>query len=197
MDGRPATPDDIDAVTNTLSAAFFNDPVWSWAFPDAARRKEQFPPWWRRLVAQGVANNSAWTTPGYEAATIWVPPGETELNQQDIDAEPALVIELLGEEQGNKVNEMLNRFEAAHPHDEPHWYLSMVGTHPEHRGNGFGVALIAQNLEGIDERHEPAYLESSNPVNHARYERLGFEPIAPFNTGSGGPDVLAMWRPAR
>ena len=31
---RRATIEDLDGLTETLTAAFANDPVWSWAFPD-------------------------------------------------------------------------------------------------------------------------------------------------------------------
>jgi hypothetical protein len=57
---------------------------------------------------------------------------------------------------------LLERFETHHPHDRPHHYLSLLGTHPEHRGQGKGMALLAENLAQLDELGMPAYLESSN-----------------------------------
>ena len=87
------------------------------------------------------------------------------------------------------VLEGLLRFEAAHPHDEPHYYLSFVATHDDHRGQGIGEQLLAQNLELIDAEHMPAYLESSNPKNLARYGRLGFRPLGEFSMPDNGPTV--------
>ena len=84
--------------------------------------------------------------------------------------------ELLGD-RSRTVLEGLLRFENAHPHDEPHYYLSFVATHDDHRGQGIGEQLLAENLELIDAEHFPAYLESSNPKNLERYGRLGFEPL--------------------
>jgi RimJ/RimL family protein N-acetyltransferase len=49
----------------------------------------------------------------------------------------------------------------------------------------------------VDARHFPAYLESSNPRNLARYERLGFRPIGEFTLVGNGPTVTTMWRVAR
>ena len=69
--------------------------------------------------------------------------------------------------------------------------------HDDHRGHGIGERLLAQNLELIDAEHVPAYLESSNPKNLARYERLGFRPLNDFDFAPGGPTVTTMWRPAR
>jgi GNAT superfamily N-acetyltransferase len=71
------------------------------------------------------------------------------------------------------VLELIERFDAAHPRHEPHYYLSLLGTHPAHTGRGLGMGL-ARILQHIDEEGLPAYLESSNPANNHRYERHGF-----------------------
>jgi GNAT superfamily N-acetyltransferase len=89
---------------------------------------------------------------------------------------------------------LLDRFEAAHPRDRPHYYLSLLGTHPDHRGRGVGMGLLAADLARIDEERAPAYLESSNPANDARYERLGFASVGSFTTPDGAHSVTTMWR---
>ena len=48
MAARPAVPADSDAMTETIATAFFNDPLWSWAFADESKRAVQFRVWWRR-----------------------------------------------------------------------------------------------------------------------------------------------------
>ena len=93
--------------------------------------------------------------------------------------------------------ELLTRFEAAHPRDEPHYYLSLLGTHPQHRGNGIGIALLEHVLALIDADGFPAYLESSNPANNHRYAAVGFEVVGEFSYPGGGPVVTTMWRLAR
>ncbi len=64
-------------------------------------------------------------------------------------------------------------------------------------GSGLGVDLIAHQLRVADDEHLPAYLESSNPANLARYRKLGFEPQDEFPLADDGPVVTTMWRPAR
>ena len=59
------------------------------------------------------------------------------------------------------------------------------------------MALLAENLARIDRDRMPAYLESSNPGNNHRYERLGFEKIAEFYPPGGETPVTTMWRSAR
>jgi hypothetical protein len=83
LQGRVAVAGDTDEIARTLAEAFFLDPVWSWAFDDPTRRKAQHEAWFRLLVHSALPYRWVWTTPGYEAATVWVPPGCPELNEAD------------------------------------------------------------------------------------------------------------------
>jgi GNAT superfamily N-acetyltransferase len=196
LNARVANADDLDAVAATIVVAFHDDPVWSWAFPDADARPAQFRRWWPLFVESALPHGWVWMAPHAETVAVWTPPGLPELTQEAETRIPSLIGELLGE-RAPIVLEGLLRFEAAHPRDEPHYYLGFVATHDDHRGKGIGEQLLARNLELIDAEHTPAYLESSNPDNLARYERLGFRPRAEFAVGDGGPVVTTMWRPAR
>lgn len=93
--------------------------------------------------------------------------------------------------------ELLARFDAAHPHDQPHYYLSLLGTHPSHAGRGTGMALLAESLARIDREWMPAYLESSNPANNHRYQRHGFETVGGFCPPGSDIPVTTMWRNPR
>lgn len=196
LTGRIAGADDLDAVVDTISVAFHRDPVWSWAFPDEERRPEQFRRWWPIFVRSALPHGWVWRTDAAETVAVWTPPSLPELS----DEEEARIFPTLDELLGARapiVLQGLLQFEAAHPHDEPHYYLSFVATHDDHRGRGIGEQLLAQNLELIDAEHRPAYLESSNPKNLARYERLDFRPLAEFSLPENGPTVTTMWRAPR
>jgi hypothetical protein len=58
------------------------------------------------------------------------------------------------------------------------------------------MALLRENLARIDEAGYPAYLESSNPANDARYAGVGFVPRARI-TAPSGHTMTTRWRPAR
>ncbi len=92
------------------------------------------------------------------------------------------------------VMEVFECFEAAHPRVEDHYYLSLLGTHTEHRGSGIGMGLLEDNLARLDTLGMPAYLESTNPSNLRRYESVGFAVYGAFNLPGGGPSVTTMWR---
>jgi GNAT superfamily N-acetyltransferase len=104
-----------------------------------------------------------------------------------------MLSELLGDGAA-RVLQTFDRFEAAHPRSEPHYYLSLLGTHPDQRGRGLGMGLLAATLERIDTEAAPAFLESSNPINTPRYERLGFAICGEFELPEDGPSVTQMWR---
>ncbi len=194
MEGRHATTDDIDAVLATITRAFFDDPVWSWAFPDASRRGGQYAVWWRMFISASTAQQAAWVVdPDAAAAAIWVSPGGDEIAASDEPLVEPFLREALGVEQAKVVLELNERFEAHHP-DERFHYLSLLGTHPDHRGRGLGIGLLSQRLAELDRLGEPALLESTNPVNHERYIRLGFRHIDEWRAPADGPPVAVMWR---
>lgn len=186
---------DLDAVVDTIAVAFHRDPVWSWAFPDEEQRPAQFRRWWPLFVESSLPHGWVWKTEHAETVTVWTPPNLPELTAEAEARIPTLLDELLGA-RAPTVLQALLQFEAAHPHDEPHYYLSFVATHDDHRGRGIGEQLLAQNLTLVDAEHMPAYLESSNPKNLERYGRLGFEPLGEFSMPDNGPPVTTMWRPA-
>ncbi|MER6434671.1 GNAT family N-acetyltransferase [Streptomyces sp900105245] len=88
-----------------------------------------------------------------------------------------------------------DQLEEVHP-TEPCFYLTPLGVHADHRGKGLGMGLLSQSLAQIDSLSSPAYLESSNPTNMARYESVGFIPRDEITTPTGHV-VTTMWRPAR
>jgi GNAT superfamily N-acetyltransferase len=135
-------------------------------------------------------------TPKAESVAVWTPPNVPELSDESLATIPPLLDKLLGS-RAPVVLDGLLLFDAAHPHDAPHYYLGFVATHDDHRGNGIAEQLLADNLTRIDAEHMPAYLESSNPKNLTRYGRLGFVPRDEFALPDGGPTVTTMWRPAR
>jgi GNAT superfamily N-acetyltransferase len=131
------------------------------------------------------------------AVAIWIPPGATELSDEQERAFAHAAEEVLGPDGAAYLDKVMAVFAAAHPQVEPHYYLSLLGTHPAHRGHGIGMKLLAETLALIDREGSPAYLESSHPANNARYARHGFEPLGEFALPDNGPAVTSMWRPGQ
>jgi GNAT superfamily N-acetyltransferase len=189
---RAAGAADLEPLTQTLWLAFHDDPLWSWAFPDRAKLEG----WWRFLIRSALRYPCTWVAGDYAAVAVWIPPGGIELTEDEQELVEPLFEELAGR-RAPALMELLERFEASHPTERPHYYLSLLGTHPDHRGKGYGMGLVETNLRQIDAEGMPAYLESSNPANDRRYERLGFARIGSFSTPDGEHALSTMWREPR
>jgi GNAT superfamily N-acetyltransferase len=198
MEFRVATADDVGAVTDTIRLAFEDDPVWGPALAVPGGSADHLDPFWRIYVEGGMRFGTVFVTgePGgiVSSTAVWTPPGETELSQEQ-DAEiTELITATFPADLAGKLFELYNRFEAAHPHDQPHAYLGLLATHPEFRGHGIAQQLLAANLADWDARGVPAYLESTNPANLHRYRRAGFEPRGEFNSVLDNAPITTMWR---
>jgi GNAT superfamily N-acetyltransferase len=191
---RVASQTDFDAVVTTIVAAFREDPLWSWMFPDLRRRAAQHATVFGLYVEGALPNGGVWMADeSASAAAVFTPPGKRELSE---DAEARLetfIPEALGDH-APAVLETLERFEAALPEGPPFYYLSFLGTHPGSRGRGIGMGLLGELAARADREGRPIYLESTNPANTPRYERLGFSGQAEFATPDDLHIVTTMWR---
>ena len=193
--GRIAGGDDVETATQILVDAFYDDPAWSWGFPDPSRRRHQQGWFWRLCVQGSIPHSSAWITANEASTSVWLPPGVLEeLDETEEFAREAR--DVLGPD-ADRFLRAVDRFEAAHPKDEPHYYLSLLGTRLSEQGHGYGLGLLAQNLDVVDAAGMPAYLEASNASNVPLYERYGFRRRGGFEMPDGGPFVAGMWREAR
>jgi ribosomal protein S18 acetylase RimI-like enzyme len=83
-----------------------------------------------------------------------------------------------------------------HP-GEPHYYLFLIGTLPECKGQGIGSALMSHVLRKCDQENIPAYLENSKRENLEFYQGHGFEVVDQITFARGAPPVWLMWREPR
>ena len=73
---RKATGQDRAAVVETLTTAFFDDPVMSWWVLDPARRSEILRAFFEIIVDVNHPHDELYTTSTVPAAAaVWVPPG--------------------------------------------------------------------------------------------------------------------------
>lgn len=186
---RVAHKSELDRLTSVLTSAFEADPLWSWALPDPG----DLAALWRFFLRGALRYPCTWIAGDFAAIAMWIPPGGTELTGDEKQQFEPLLTELLGA-RAPAVVETFERLDACHPRERPHYYLSLLGTHPDHRGRGVGMGLLAENIARMDDEGIPSYLESSNPANNARYERLGYEQVGELTTPGEERTVATMWR---
>lgn len=194
---RPAGAADIERVTECLSLAFAGDPVWGVALGRADGRTDHHEPYWRLFVEGALRYGTVFMTNGGEAVSLWIPPHGTELADEQQLALNRLIDVSLPAPGAVAIRQLYERFEASRASRPAHGYLSLLATHPAHRGRGIGQALLSDDLGRWDAVAVPTYLESTNTGNNHRYERAGYRDVGGFPAVLDDAWITAMWRPAR
>ncbi len=199
MDDAPVllTSDRVTEASQVLAAAFADDPMTLFFFPDASRRRGYA---WvhAATLRMGLSLGATYTTPGprVEGVVAFHPPGRYPLplwlQVWHFRAAP-LRLSPLTLLRGMRVSAILGR---VHPR-EPHWYLAILAVHPDRQRQGIGSFLITPTLERADRDRLPVYLETTKEANLAYYRRFGFEVLQELTVPGGGPQVWTMLRPPR
>jgi GNAT superfamily N-acetyltransferase len=196
MGSRPIDASEVDRVVATIAVAFATDPVWGPALSRRDERTDHHEPYWRLFVEGAMRFGTVRTTDDGGAFSIWLPPGQAELSDEGAAELAALLRRTLEPPDVEAIEALYQRFDASRAGRPAHAYLSLLATHPEHRGRGVGQRLLADDLELWDAERMPAYLESTNPANDHRYARAGFHADGEFQAVRDDAWISAMWRPA-
>jgi GNAT superfamily N-acetyltransferase len=195
MDVHRVTVDEVEAAAETIAQAFRGDPVWRVALGVEDRSDAELRTFWRFYVEGARRHDTAYVGAEARTVAIWIPPGEDELSEEQEREAAQVVGQMLRPEQVTAMVELLGRFDDHRPHDQPHAYLSLLATHPDRAGHGYGMAHLASDLERWDEAGIPSYLESTNPRNDRRYARQGYVALGRFEAVLDHAVITTMWRP--
>ncbi len=191
-DARHATPTDVGALAGTLAAAFATDPLWRWLVPDGDVWHRRAPAMFAHEVGGRIRQGHTYTTDDHAGAALWAPPGLWRTPWWGQVGALPVAIRLTRWRGSRRGLALLHGIERAHPKGE-HWYLAVLGTHPDHQHRGVASSLLAPVLSRCDLDGTGAYLESSNPANVAFYQRHGFRVTGEVEPG-GSPPIALMWR---
>jgi ribosomal protein S18 acetylase RimI-like enzyme len=195
LDVRTASANDINSMSDALVKAFDDDPLMRFLFRSDSSRPRKMRALFVSESGRALKKGEVFTTNGDAAkgGAIWMAPGHWKMGGTELLGQIPLFARLGIE--GIRGLSFLSVVEKAHP-KEPHWYLAILGTDPQHQGKGIGSALIDPVLKRCDADGIPAYLESSKEQNIPFYRRHGFE-IRDEISAKGSPPVWPMWRDPR
>jgi ribosomal protein S18 acetylase RimI-like enzyme len=180
----------------TLSHAFEDDPVMRWLFGEQPPRPMRYSrPFFATEGRRHLRHHTVYTAGDHAGAAYWDPPGHWRSSALGILRLAPVILRGIGPRTA-KALRGLARMEAAHGDRPEHYYLAVLGTHPERQGAGIGSALLAPVLARCDTDGVGAYLESSKDSNIPFYRRHGFEVIGEV-TFPSGPTIWPMWREPR
>jgi GNAT superfamily N-acetyltransferase len=189
---RKATPSDTGAVSSALAAAFHDDPVFGWIWPDEAGRGNAARAFFDVVVDALAVHDDTWTTSaGITGAALWVPHGSPPMSDERAEQFVGELVAIAGP-RADRALALVAAMDEQHP-QAPHEYLWFLGVVPAAQGRGVGSALIAPVIDRADREGHPAYLEATSARSKVLYERHGFVAGAPFSAADG-PPLWPMWR---
>lgn len=163
-----ATPADRARVISSLVAAFTDDPVLRYLFPDRRSYPQYAAAFFGHLFDKRVHRQTIWTIERGASTAIWEPPkADTDFPADDLSAQ------LPGDALA-RLRAYEQAIHTAMPTD-PHWYLGVLGTHPDSTGQRWGHAVMTAGLRRAAADGLPAFLETSNPANVEIYRRAGWK----------------------
>lgn len=198
---QPLRPSQLAEACRALAAAFHEDPLSRFFFPQEETRRRWLPRLHEAGLRQVLPEGHVYAVQDEGIAGVigLVPPGRYPLpawRTLRLLLGIALRFPSGGLSLRRAVQGMLltRRVEGIHPR-EPHWYVSVLGVEPRQQGKGLGRALLDPALARADGQRLPVYLETSNERNLSFYRHFGFEVVEEIETPGGGPPLWAMLRP--
>lgn len=192
---RPVTAADIDATSISLARAFHDDPVKLFLAGGSSLSEARVAPFFRAFQQIQVPHGHVYTTADRGACAIWSPPGHWKIPFTTVLRHSPTFLRLYRWRFLPNL-QVLTDMEKAHP-TEPHYYLEIIGTDPQHQGKGYGTALMQPMIERADTEGVGMYLESSKESNVAFYGRFGFQVTRTLDHRRNGPRMWLMWRDPR
>lgn len=190
MQVRRATSDDRPAVCVTAMRAFSDDPVMRWLYPEDEVFLAPGGEVLRPAMSGWIGLGEVWCTDDGAGVAVWIPPGRPEI---DFTVDPPAA---------EPPPDRLERFAIIgplmeeHTPPEPHWYLQLLGTHPDWQRRGIGATLMDVMFERADADGLACYLETETVENVAYYRHHGFDVRSEWDVPTG-PHMWGMLRSAR
>ena len=163
-----AAPADRGRVISSLVAAFSQDPVLRYLFPDEDAYPRLAAVFFGHLFDKRVHRHTIWTIERGASTAIWEPPTAAKASSDD-DLCAHLPADALA-----RARTYDRAVHAALP-TSPFWYLGVLGTHPDSAGRRWGHAVMSVGLRRATIDGLPAILETGNPANVEIYRRAGWE----------------------
>ncbi|MTD55435.1 hypothetical protein [Amycolatopsis pithecellobii] len=187
--------DQAESLVAVYTRAFFDDPVFSWIFPEPERRAEANRRFFTVIVESTFAGGGlAIQIEDFSATSLFYPPSVLPTAQAHADVLTQLENKL--DEQAERAVAFMNLLYDNHPRNlPPHLYGTFLSAVPGRQGKGLGTRLKKAQFALADDTDAGVYGEASCLRNLALYERLGQVRLGKTITLEGGPSLYPIWRP--
>ncbi|MBM3314238.1 GNAT family N-acetyltransferase [candidate division WOR-3 bacterium] len=178
-----------------MARAFARDPLWTWVFPDRARRERGCRAVFSFYLRLGFACGAVDAAPGLEGVAMWLHGGPFHPDLSLLGPGLALPARLgLASLRRLIAAESTNAALRHRIVGGPYLYLAELAVAPGHQRRGVGTALVRH---GLARTSLPCCVETQSGANVPFYQRLGFELRANSIIPGSGIQVFALLRPGR
>ena len=177
--------------------AFANDPMFTYIFPNAARRLAPLRRFMGAALRYGVLFGEVATTTDNAGTALWLAPNQTNVTPAHMLRSGMAALPItVGVGAFRRFLTVVSYGERVHAQivREPHWYLLNLAVDPPRWRQGIGSALLAPVLARADQNGQPCYLETNNPSNLPFYARHRFEVAHAGQVPNGGPAFWGLLR---
>jgi GNAT superfamily N-acetyltransferase len=182
---------DIEVLSQVIAEAFFPLAPCEWLIGDEAARRAIFPRYFRMYVEHAMADGLVHTTPGRDAAALWLPLGA------QLPEPPDGYGERLAEITGRWVERFTvfdAELDAHHLTGRAHHHLAILAVRPDRQWHGIGTALLHAHHAVLDEQGIVAYLEASDELTRVIYLGHGYADHETPIQLPDGPQMYPMVR---
>ena len=182
---RKARAHDAPRIASTLARAFFDDPVFRWAYPDDARRREVLPGIFSVFTEAFQRHDEIYLAGQGAGVALWAPPGQAPVDDEHADEFNQRLEQAAGAD-ADRFFELAGLIDDHHPHGS-YYYLQLLGVEPEQPGarhrldpaGGHDRALRPRRPARLPRRHQPRQQAAIRAARLPRQRR-----------------VRSRWRPA-
>jgi GNAT superfamily N-acetyltransferase len=180
---------DDDRLLETLVAAFLDDPLYRWLYPNETTRPRALRDNLSLTLALVRERGHVEVTAHADAVALWTDPGVELLE------DPTPFLDLLEHWAPDHLGAALTGMTACSAyHKASDAVLHVLAVHPERQGRGIAGSVLSPWLSELDGQRTSAYLESSNVRNLTFYERARFQLLGHVAIANDGPTIHPMRR---
>lgn len=171
---KKVTELDLDHV-EILMNAFFEDPFYSYVFPDIEKRKKQMQ-WWMETMIKNCLRYGQMFSLGPGFLLIFGPDRPWYSTFNLIRCGLWKSIFMMSVREIMRLLEISNVWEKWHHSiKDHHFYIFVIGVKPDEQGNGYGKGLMQWIIDKAKNEQLFCYLETMTNENVSFYKNLGFD----------------------
>lgn len=193
---RHAKVHDFDRVCDLLATEFSSEPVHKIIFPDDKDRVNSLRHFFRIYVNLASDRGGTLLSEDNSGVMVYFRPGAMEMSPDELAGVDHQLRKVCGPSYAAAAS-LTAGLDRYHPHDPPHYYISLLAVQRSARGGSVARDLFTKLNSILDEEKFPCYAECTRFSTRTLIRRWGYADAGPPLRIDGFPDLYPVWREPR